>query len=108
MCDITTHKYVGVTFLLLWLGVLECAICQLYLPLYCQDVFTDTNGNERETKGWNSSEKDTHVEGWQMDVRNDVGVEGEILEGEEEEGTWEFSTCAKKKIRANSERVHVA
>jgi hypothetical protein len=43
-----------------------------------------------------------------VDVRNDVGVEGEILEGEEEEGTWEFSTCAKKKFKASNERVHVA
>jgi hypothetical protein len=39
-----------------------------------------------------------------VDVRNDVGVEGEILEGEEEEGTWEFSTCAKEKLRASNER----
>jgi hypothetical protein len=41
-------------------------------------------------------------------MRDDVGVEGEIFEGKEEEATWEFSTCAKKKFRANNERAHVA
>jgi hypothetical protein len=28
------------------------------------DVFAHANGNERKTKGWNSSERDTHAEGW--------------------------------------------
>jgi len=40
-------------------------------------------------------------------VRNDASVEGDILEGEEEEGTRHFSTCAKKNFRANDERAHV-
>jgi hypothetical protein len=33
-----------------------------------------------------------------VNARDDVSVEGEILEGEEEEGTWEFSTCVKREI----------
>jgi hypothetical protein len=74
----------------------------------CRDVFVNTNGNGRKTKGWNSSERDTHVEGRQVDLKYDDGVKGEILEGEEEEGTWEFSTCAKEKFKASNERVHVA
>jgi hypothetical protein len=74
----------------------------------CHDVFANINGNGRETKGWNSSERDTHAKGWQVDLKDDDGVEGEILEGEEEEGTWEFSICAKKKFKASNERVHVA
>jgi hypothetical protein len=32
-------------------------------------------------KRWNSSGKDTHAKGWQVGVRDDVGVEGAILEG---------------------------
>jgi hypothetical protein len=39
-------------------------------------------------------------------MRNDIGVEGDILEGEEE-GTRQFSTCAKKNFKANDERAHV-
>jgi hypothetical protein len=39
-------------------------------------------------------------------VKDDVGVEGDILEGEEEEGTRQFSTCVEKNFRANDERAH--
>jgi hypothetical protein len=53
----------------------------------CHDVFTNTNGNEKKTKGWNSNGKNTHAKGWQVGVRDDVGVKRDILEGEEEEGT---------------------
>jgi hypothetical protein len=30
----------------------------------CQDVFANTNGNKKKTKGWNSNGKDTHAKGW--------------------------------------------
>ncbi len=73
----------------------------------CQDVFANTNGNEKQTKGWNSSGRDTHFEGWQVGVRDDASVEGDILEGEEEEGTMQFSTCVEKNFRASDERAHV-
>ncbi len=50
--------------------------------ILCQDVFANTDGNEKETKGWNSSGRDTHVEGWHVGVKDDAGVKGDILEGE--------------------------
>ncbi len=71
-----------------------------------QDVFTNINGNEKKTKGWNSNGRDRYVEGCQVGVKDDASVEGDILEGEEEEGTRQFSTCAKKNFRANDERAH--
>ncbi len=73
----------------------------------CQDVFANTNGNEKDTKGWNSKGRDTHVKGWQVGVKNDVGVEGDILEGEEDEGTRHFPTCVEKNFKASDERAHV-
>jgi hypothetical protein len=39
-------------------------------------------------------------------VRDDAIVKGDILEGEEEEGTRQFSICAKKNFRASDERAH--
>ncbi len=41
-------------------------------------------------------------------MRDDVGVKGDILEGEEEEGTSQFSTCARIFLKVNGKRAHVA
>jgi hypothetical protein len=74
----------------------------------CQDVFANTNGNEKEMKGWNSRGRDIHAKCWKVGVKDDVGVKGDILEGEEDEGIRHFSTCAKKNFKASDERAHVA
>jgi hypothetical protein len=73
----------------------------------CQDVFANTNDNEKKTKGWNSNGKNTRAEGWQVGVKNDANVEGDILKGEKEEATRQFSICVEKKFRANDEKAHV-
>jgi len=39
-------------------------------------------------------------------VKDDVVVEGDILEGEEEEGTRQFFICVEKNFRASDERAH--
>ncbi len=59
---------------------------------------------KKETKGWNSNGNNTHAKGWQVGVRDDAGVEGDILEGEEEEGTRHFSTCVKRILRPMMKR----
>jgi hypothetical protein len=41
-------------------------------------------------------------------VRDDASVEGDIFEGEKEEGTRHFSTCAEKNFKASDERAHIA
>ncbi len=41
-----------------------------------------------------------------MGVRDDVGVEKDILEGEEEEGTRQFCTCVEKNFRVSDEKAH--
>ncbi len=74
----------------------------------CQDVIANTNGNQKKTKGWTSSGRDTHTKGWQVGVRDDASVEGDIFEGEKEEGTRHFSTCAEKNFKASDERAHIA
>ncbi len=43
-----------------------------------------------------------------MGVKDDASVKGDILEGEEDEGTRQFSTCAEKNFRASDEKAHVA
>jgi hypothetical protein len=70
--------------------------------------FCNSNGNEKETKGWNSNGRNTHVEGWQVGVKDDVSVKKDILEGEEKDDTRQFSTCVEKSFRANDEKAHVA
>jgi hypothetical protein len=55
--------------------------------ILCLDVFANTNGNGKYTKGWNSNVRDTHAKVWEVGVRDDVGVEGDILKGEEKKGT---------------------
>jgi hypothetical protein len=69
--------------------------------------FTNINGNEKKTKGWNSNGKNTRAEGWQVGVKNDANVEGDILKGEKEEATRQFSICVEKKFRASDEKAHV-
>jgi hypothetical protein len=73
----------------------------------CQDVFVNTNDNEKKTKRLNSNGKNTRAEGWQVGVRDDATVEGDILKGEKEEATRQFSICVEKKFRASDEKAHV-
>jgi hypothetical protein len=66
-----------------------------------------SDGNEREMKGLNMSwsEWDAHAEDQQVGVRDVIGLEGELLQGEQD-SMWEFCNCAEESGRASNKRAH--
>jgi len=64
----------------------------------CQDVFANTDGNEKKTKGWNSSGRDTHVEGWHVGVKDDASVKGDFLKVKNRRVQGSFPLVLKKNL----------
>jgi hypothetical protein len=80
----------------------------LHFLMYCfYEIFADLDGNERETKvlNLNWSEWDAHAEDQQVGVRDVIGLEGELFQGEQD-STWEFCNCAEETGRAGNKRAH--
>jgi hypothetical protein len=80
----------------------------LHFLIYCfYEIFAGSDGNERETKGLNLnwSEWDAHSEDQQVGVRDVIGLEGELLQSEQD-STWEFCNCAEETGRASNKRAH--
>ncbi|CAM6124794.1 unnamed protein product [Calypogeia fissa] len=62
--------------------------------------------HDREME-WNASEWDAVEQGAVSSSREDMGVEGELVEGEEG-GTWEVYSTAEEKARASNEKARAA
>lgn len=65
------------------------------------------NDSERETKEWKRSELEPSEDRVLVSVRDDMGVEGELVEAGDEV-TWEVCSSAEEKARASNERAQRA